>query len=84
MATNLTPQYHEAEEEYKKAQTPEEKLAGLKKLRKLDLYQTGITDAGLDALADLPELREVGLTGSKVTEEGYLRFIKARQMKGDP
>lgn len=32
MATNLTPQYHEAEEEYRKAQTPEEKLACLKKM----------------------------------------------------
>ena len=32
MAVNLTPQYHEAEAEYKKAQTPEEKLAALKKM----------------------------------------------------
>src|ERR1700740_3355627 len=30
MAVNLTPQYLEAEQEYKKAQTPEEKLACLK------------------------------------------------------
>jgi small GTP-binding protein len=35
MATNLTPQYHEAEEEYKKAETPEEKLACLKKMFQL-------------------------------------------------
>lgn len=35
MATNLTPQYHEAEEEYKKAQTAEEKLACLKKMYQL-------------------------------------------------
>src|SRR5436853_4631834 len=35
MATNLTPQYHEAEQEYKKAQTPEEKLACLKKMFQL-------------------------------------------------
>jgi small GTP-binding protein len=35
MATNLTPQYHEAEEEYKKAQTPDEKLACLKKMLQL-------------------------------------------------
>lgn len=35
MATNLTPQYHEAEEEYKKAQTAEEKLACLKKMFQL-------------------------------------------------
>src|ERR1043166_6340376 len=35
MATNLTPQYHEAEEEYKKAQTSEEKLACLKKMFQL-------------------------------------------------
>src|SRR5438876_872518 len=32
MPANLTPQYHKAEEEYKRAQTPEEKLEGLKKM----------------------------------------------------
>lgn len=32
MAVNLTPQYLEAEAEYKKAQTPDEKLACLKKM----------------------------------------------------
>src|SRR4051812_36572081 len=32
MAVNLTPQYLEAEAEYKKAQTPEEKLVCLKKM----------------------------------------------------
>jgi uncharacterized protein len=35
MATNLTPQYLEAEEEYKKAQSSEEKLACLKKMFQL-------------------------------------------------
>src|ERR1043165_2725037 len=32
MAVNLTPQYLEAEAEYKKAQTPEERLACLKRM----------------------------------------------------
>src|SRR3954451_14505081 len=32
MATNLTPQYHEAEAEYKKAQTAEDRLTCLKKM----------------------------------------------------
>src|SRR5207249_8464514 len=32
MAANLTPQYHEAEAEYKKAQTAEERLECLKKM----------------------------------------------------
>jgi ribosome-interacting GTPase 1 len=32
MAVNLTPQYHEAEEEYRRAQTNEEKLACLQKM----------------------------------------------------
>ncbi len=35
MAANLTPQYLDAEEEYKKAQTPEEKLAALKTMFQL-------------------------------------------------
>ena len=32
MAVNLPPQYHDAEAEYKKARTPEEKLVALKKM----------------------------------------------------
>jgi len=32
MAVNLTPQYHEAEAEYKKAKTPDERLACLKRM----------------------------------------------------
>lgn len=32
MAVNLPPQYHEAEAEYKKGRTPEEKLVGLRKM----------------------------------------------------
>lgn len=32
MAVNLTPQYHEAEEEYRRAQTAEARLAALKKM----------------------------------------------------
>jgi len=32
MAVNLPPQYHDAEAEFKKARTPEEKLAALKKM----------------------------------------------------
>jgi ribosome-interacting GTPase 1 len=35
MATNVTPQYMEAEAEYKKAQTPDEQLACLKKMFQL-------------------------------------------------
>src|SRR5262245_25683962 len=32
MAVNLTPQYHEAEQEYKRAQTADERLAALQKM----------------------------------------------------
>lgn len=35
MAVNLTPQYHEAEEEYKRAQSAEERLASLQKMYQL-------------------------------------------------
>ena len=35
MAVNLTPQYHEAEAEYKRAQTAEERLECLKKMWQL-------------------------------------------------
>ena len=45
MAANLTPQYLEAEAEYKKAQTPEEQLACLKKMWPLRAQAQGQREA---------------------------------------
>ncbi len=39
--------------------------------------QGGITDACIDSLVKLPELREVKLEGTKVTEDGIARLKKA-------
>ena len=48
-------------------------------LIKLDLSKTEVSDAGLAQLKDLNLLRELVLTGSKVTADGVSKFQSARQ-----
>src|SRR6266850_1088443 len=57
MATNLTPQYHEAEGEYKKAETPEEKLACLKKMFQLVPKHKASEKLQADLKTKMSELR---------------------------
>ena len=58
MATNLTPQYLEAEEEYKKAQTPDEKLACLKKMFQLVPKHKASEKLQADLKTKMAELRD--------------------------
>src|SRR6266446_2452639 len=58
MATNLTPQYLEAEVEYKKAQTPEEKLACLKTMFALVPKHKASEKLQADLKTKMAELRE--------------------------
>jgi small GTP-binding protein len=58
MATNLTPQYLEAEEEYKKAQTAEEKLACLKKMFQLVPKHKASEKLQADLKTKMAELRD--------------------------
>jgi uncharacterized protein len=58
MATNLTPQYLEAEEEYKKAQSPEEKLACLKKMYQLVPKHKASEKLQADLKTKMSELKE--------------------------
>jgi len=46
------------------------RLASLKSLQSLDLAETAITDQALEALATLPQLRDLYLEGTKVTAAG--------------
>ena len=58
MAANLTPQYLEAEEEYKKADTPEEKLACLKRMFSLVPKHKASEKLQADLKTKMAELRE--------------------------
>src|SRR5262252_4527083 len=55
------------------------KLAGLKKLERLNLYSnTGITDASVEVLARLPELKRLDVWNTGVTEKGMARLRELR------
>src|SRR5262245_28941839 len=58
MAANLTPQYLEAEEEYKKADTPEEKLACLKRMFSLVPKHKASEKLQADLKTKMAELRD--------------------------
>lgn len=53
-----------------------EHLAGLSRLKELDLNDTKITDAGLETLAKFPALQILRLRGTAVTEEGFLKSLR--------
>ncbi len=85
MATNLTPQYLEAEEEYKKAQTAEERLACLKKMLQLvpkhkaseklqaDL-KTKISEAKEEAEKERKSPKKVGVS-HKIPKQGAGQYV---------
>jgi len=50
----------------------------MKSLRTLDLADTSISDAGLTSLSAIPGLRNLYLTGSRVTEAGVQTFVQQR------
>ena len=53
-------------------------LARLPKLEALDLSETGVTDAILDEIATLKQLKVLVVAGTKITPAGLERFQKAR------
>jgi uncharacterized membrane protein len=56
-----------------------EKLAGLKKLERLNLYSNpGVTDASIGVLASLPELKRLDVWKTGVTEKGMARLHELR------
>ena len=56
-------------------------VAKLKRLRRLLLVKTGITNAGLRDLATLPELLSVTISGSDITDAGLKELAKLRQLE---
>src|SRR3981081_3347931 len=58
MATNLTPQYLEAEAEYKKAPTPEDRLECLKKMYQLVPKHKASEKLQADLKTKMSELKE--------------------------
>jgi uncharacterized membrane protein len=55
------------------------KLAGLKKLERLNLYSNpGITDASVEVLASLPELKRLDVWNTGVTGKGMARLRELR------
>ncbi len=85
MAANLTPQYLEAEAEYKKAQTPEERLACLRKMYTLlpkhkaseklqaDL-KTKISEAKDEVERDKKSPKKVGVS-HKIPKQGAGQYV---------
>src|SRR5215212_5580976 len=80
MAVNLPPQYHDAEAEYKRARTPEEKLAALKKMwvilpkHKASEKVQAILKTKISEVSDEVEAAKAGpkkaTTGYKVPRQG--------------
>jgi len=48
-------------------------------LLRLDLSQTSVTDAGFEKIGRLPLLRDLNLTGTKVTAGAVTRFLQNRK-----
>ena len=53
-------------------------LAGLTKLRRLNLQTSSVTDAGLDAIRGMTELEELSLYRTKVTNAGLAQAGRAQ------
>jgi hypothetical protein len=58
MPANLTPQYAEAEEEYKRAKTPEEKLAALKRMYAMLPKHKGTEKLQADLKTKISEMKD--------------------------
>lgn len=70
MPANLTPQYNEAEDEYKKAQTPEEKLACLKKMYTLLPKHKGTEKIQADLKTKMSNLKDEVEQAKKAPKKG--------------
>ena len=57
------------------------KLAGLSRLRHLDLGGTAITDAALDVVRSLPALESISLRGTRVTDAGVHALRACQRLK---
>jgi uncharacterized protein len=82
MAVNLTPQYLEAEAEYKKAQTPEERLACLKKMWALVPKHKASEKLQAELKTKLSEAREEAEHAKKHPKKAGVSYKIPRQGAG--
>lgn len=82
MATNLTPQYHEAEEEYKKAETPDEQLACLKKMFQLVPKHKASEKLQADLKTKMAELKDQIEEAKKHPKKAGVSYKFPRQGAG--
>lgn len=82
MPANLTPQYLQAEAEYKKAQTPEDRLAALKRMWALLPKHKGTDKLQADIKARMSELRKEIEEGRKAPKRKGLSHKIPRQGAG--
>lgn len=55
-------------------------LQGLSNLKALDLYDTNITDAGLESLEELTDLQELDLRGTRISGAGLVHLEKLKNL----
>ncbi len=82
MAVNLTPQYMEADQEYKKAKTPEDKLACLKKMWTELPKHKASEKVQADLKTKMRELREEIENPKKTAKKGGVSYKIPRQGAG--
>jgi Leucine-rich repeat (LRR) protein len=58
-----------------------EVLGPWKKVRELNLYDTGLTDAGMERLRKMPELVVLNLNDNKITDAGLACLQKLRHLR---
>jgi len=75
MPANLTPQYHEAEEEYRKAKTSSEKLGALKKMLAIMPKHKGTEKLQADLKTKISKLSKAGPKKSAKKETDSLSHI---------
>jgi hypothetical protein len=75
MPANLTPQYLKAEEEYKRAQTPEEKLEGLRKMWALLPKHKGTDKMQAELKAKLSQAKDEVEGAKKAAKKGISHKI---------
>jgi ribosome-interacting GTPase 1 len=82
MAANLTPQYLEAEAEYKKAKTPDERLAALQKMwRELPKHKAS-EKLQAELKRKLSDARDEAEKGGKAGKKGGVSYKVPRQGAG--
>ena len=54
-------------------------LVGLNRLRELDLNDSQITDAGLVEISKLPNVHDLRLARTKITDEGFRQYLLSKE-----